>query len=448
MMNLLLWSVILSCLYVVVTAEEHVEQVGDRNSKLSIFQVVKFANSECSGGSGGSGARNGTCFTKAECTAVGGSSSGNCADGFGVCCIVTISTGQSASVNNSYLTLTSDITAGSHQYTVCPCSDDICRIKFDFIAFSLEGPFSGSGTKVGGGAEDTVAEAASYVNIGACGTDTFQIRTPSGRSSPLICGENANQHMIIDACGSECLTVDVGIGGTSTSTRKFDIRVMQYRCGDEQGGPPGCLQYYQNSSGKIRSFNFPDAAGGTAITHDYAIHLNNQHYKTCIRRANGMEVICYVPCTQNDGNDGGAAGEDVTNQPSFGLSITTSATEALAQTDTSCLTDYITIIFGNDSAEYTTANAHQDSVIDSSTYSTRYCGRHFHTNNNNAYADISVCSHAVPFEIAVDFDDTEICTTNTTPLVCEAKVLAIGDGGAGGILGFSLCYDQKTVPIA
>ena len=38
----------------------------------------------------GSSSRNGTCYTSAECTALGGASSGTCASGYGVCCICKI----------------------------------------------------------------------------------------------------------------------------------------------------------------------------------------------------------------------------------------------------------------------------------------------------------------------------------------------------------------------
>ena len=36
-----------------------------------------------------------------------------------------------------------------------------------------------------------------------------------------------NQHMILDTCGTECLTVDLGLGSdTSDTTRTLDIRVI------------------------------------------------------------------------------------------------------------------------------------------------------------------------------------------------------------------------------
>ena len=106
---------------------------------------------------------------RAECDNMGGTKDGTCADGFGICCIgiiwigndniigfidlclldiihdidfsiVTLSSGQSSSVNNSYIVhkSTSTLAAGIHHYTICPCSDDICRVKFDFTVRIME----------------------------------------------------------------------------------------------------------------------------------------------------------------------------------------------------------------------------------------------------------------------------------------------------------------------
>ena len=49
---------------------------------MSLFSVVRFANSFCYGSNG----LNGTCYTSAECTSLGGVAAGSCASGFGVCC--------------------------------------------------------------------------------------------------------------------------------------------------------------------------------------------------------------------------------------------------------------------------------------------------------------------------------------------------------------------------
>ena len=71
----------------------------------------------------------GTCFTADECTTKGGFSIGNCASGFGICCLFTISgtTGLTVSQNNTYIqnpsfpSVYTDTTALS--YTVNKCAD-------------------------------------------------------------------------------------------------------------------------------------------------------------------------------------------------------------------------------------------------------------------------------------------------------------------------------------
>ena len=52
-------------------------------SVLSVFQIVKFNNDACEAVDGTMG----TCYTAAECTNKGGEERGNCASGFGVCCV-------------------------------------------------------------------------------------------------------------------------------------------------------------------------------------------------------------------------------------------------------------------------------------------------------------------------------------------------------------------------
>merc|ERR1711944_182981 len=79
------------------------EQDGSPGKVLSFFNVVKFPNSLCKG----SGSRNGTCYTKEECTDRKGTASGSCADGFGVCCVITLGCGGKSSENNTYFVLAS-----------------------------------------------------------------------------------------------------------------------------------------------------------------------------------------------------------------------------------------------------------------------------------------------------------------------------------------------------
>merc|ERR1711997_195050 len=80
-------------------AEQQEAEESNREEKvLPIFQVVKFPNDVCKGSS-----RNGTCYTKEECSSKGGKNEGSCASGFGVCCVFSLSCGKSASENSTYI---------------------------------------------------------------------------------------------------------------------------------------------------------------------------------------------------------------------------------------------------------------------------------------------------------------------------------------------------------
>ena len=53
-------------------------------SDLSIVNIIKFENGPCNASSTG---LTGTCYTSKECLTKGGTASGSCASGFGVCCL-------------------------------------------------------------------------------------------------------------------------------------------------------------------------------------------------------------------------------------------------------------------------------------------------------------------------------------------------------------------------
>ena len=50
--------------------------------------------------------------------------------------------GGTSSLNQSYIVQASGTNTpqGQMTYTICPCSTDVCRIKFDFTQFMLAGP--------------------------------------------------------------------------------------------------------------------------------------------------------------------------------------------------------------------------------------------------------------------------------------------------------------------
>ena len=53
------------------------------SSVLSLFTIVSFKNDACVSGTG----NNGTCYSSSDCSKLGGTASGSCASGFGVCCL-------------------------------------------------------------------------------------------------------------------------------------------------------------------------------------------------------------------------------------------------------------------------------------------------------------------------------------------------------------------------
>lgn len=69
---------------------------------FSLFSIVQFPNYKCTAAS--SSATVGTCFTSSECSGKAGNADGNCAAGFGVCCVIsTTSCGATVSANTSYI---------------------------------------------------------------------------------------------------------------------------------------------------------------------------------------------------------------------------------------------------------------------------------------------------------------------------------------------------------
>ena len=112
-------------------------------SPVGLFSVVQFPNAACSGDSG----LTGTCLTASECTARAGSTDGNCAAGFGVCCLVVADTCQGSAIshNNTYVrnpgfpsVLASSTSAQTCSYNVEKMSDEnICQLRLDFQTVEL-----------------------------------------------------------------------------------------------------------------------------------------------------------------------------------------------------------------------------------------------------------------------------------------------------------------------
>jgi len=386
---------------------------------LSLFNVVKFQNDLCSGSK-----KNGTCYTKQECESKGGTESGDCAQGFGVCCVISLDCGAMSNDNNTYLerTTTTDLVGSSCSYEICPANSKICRIRYDFTSHTIANPALATVVAVAG----TVAGQAAGT-VGNCNVDSFTIANNGGASPPLICGYNDGQHMILDSDGAGCQDVVFQIGSSTGVTRKWDIVVTQHTCDEmdmTSAGPMGCLQYFTGSTGQLRSFNFPSNGMDTDGPVTAAVtHLNNQDYKICIRKEKDKKHICYsaVQATIASMAD---------KQGSFGLSVA-SAVIADSNVGSACNDDYLSFNGG----VYTSAIA----IIGAPTTAAvhRVCGR-FLATSAAAIAHVTVCSITTPFEVNVVFDGQELYQGGTASMAQLEEM----QGAPSGTLGFGLNFAQ------
>ncbi|TRY75197.1 hypothetical protein TCAL_10438, partial [Tigriopus californicus] len=80
-----------------------------------------------------------------ECTSRGGASVGSCANGFGICCAFALGCGDMSSENCTYLVQsTTSTVVNPCKFTICPANNDICRLRFDFTTFMINGPITAS----------------------------------------------------------------------------------------------------------------------------------------------------------------------------------------------------------------------------------------------------------------------------------------------------------------
>jgi len=414
-----------------VAQSSNVQNITDRDDRvLSVFNVVSFPNTAC----GALNGYNGTCFTASECEAKGGSASGACASSFGVCCVFTLTCGDSSSANNSYAKIDSysvSSDADPCTYTFCKTNSDVCKLRIDFDTMVLSSPTTYAAQTP---ATDTYLLGA---KMGDCTTDTLTVSNPGGAVPPTICGYNTGQHMWVPASDS-CNQIHIDIDtGSTTTTRKWQIKVTQYECGNMMMPEQECLQYHTASEGKIASFNWDTTATTIAASQT---HLSDQYYDICLRRARGYCSICYSPVISSttiaSSYGIGTSSDDATQKANIGSQCTGVTTFSSTETDQKGLGDYLEI------AALQTAPATATTIAGVS----RICGS-FWTATTSGTAHATTCSFATPFKVGVHFDGDE---TVFSPLTAakqtnnENQFLATSTGAGLGYNGFYLNYFQAT----
>jgi len=406
------------------------EDDQERSAKsLSVFNVVTFPNSAC----GASNGYNGTCYTSSECSSLGGTASGTCASSFGVCCVFSIACGGSSSANNSYAVISSYSTSTDSDpctYTFCPTNTDVCKLRIDFDTMVLTAP-----------ATVTAASAAVSITVGDCIYDTLTVSNPGGAVPPTICGYNTGQHMFVPA-SSQCNQINIDIDTlTTTTTRKWQIKVTQYECGNMMAPEQDCLQYLTASSGTIASFNWDTSASSVASSQT---HLSSQYYDICIRRARSYCSVCYSPYVSS-----------TTAASSFGVSATGPGPALLSSQGSLCtgVTTLNPAVASNSGfGDYLEIVALQPGTGSTATIGptgkNRICGTLFNAATPTA-VHATACSWSVPFKVGVHFDHDDAINAPPAPaynLVENDVTGTTGHSkGAGyGYSGFYLNYWQNS----
>jgi len=281
---------------------------AERDEKfLSVFQIVKFNNDACEAVDGTMG----TCYTAAECTSKGGEERGNCASGFGVCCVAVVDScdGGAVSLNNSYIVnpgfpnTVSDNTAttcsssrslrtsrqlsATYEWTISKAASDIEQIRFDFLYFETSEPSMGDCTN------DTIT---------ITGADPVTMKTlPSN-----LCGILTGSHLYVSVKTVDSIKLTINVA--TVAAQKWQILISHFDSSQvDYLAPRGCLQYYRQDSGIISTFN--NQAGQGEL-------LNNHMYSACIAQ---NDAFCDVSLTANNFELTGSSGM-CSDAVTFGLS--------------------------------------------------------------------------------------------------------------------------------
>ncbi|XP_077492336.1 uncharacterized protein LOC144103512 [Amblyomma americanum] len=260
--------------------KDYPDEAGNSTSRRSprwgFFNWVEFANEPCFSRNGFSG----VCLTSSECNLYGGVAMGRCAQGYGVCCQVSRSCGETISRNNSYFvdpvsvggSLTPDPNGLLCSVAVHKAQPGVCQLRLNLERFDVIGP--------------DVSPAS-----GTCSHDAFHVSGQDDNSRlPLICGINHGQHVYVNvgqSSGPVRLSMFLAPNATQ---RHWRIRVIQIPCGSQRVAPSGCLQYHEDPTGVISSFNYASGEVTSPGSDSGRLELgypNFQRYSICFRLAAG-----------------------------------------------------------------------------------------------------------------------------------------------------------------
>jgi len=236
----------------------------------------------------------------------------------------------------------------------------------------------------------------------AAATDKFAVVSSTNQVISPICGLNTGQHIYVEMGPGTTDTAQLGFTFDSTqttSTRSYEIKVSQIQCSNANRPPPGCLQYWTTTVGRITTFNFFQTAAASQQ------HLGSQDVTACVRRNQGYCCVQYTVC------EGVIGAFSLDSQVVGAASIVTQGLQ-----DTFCTADYVSI-----PSSSTTCTANNNNLF------TKYCGNNLGAGSTNVNQPICDCS--APFRV----------NFRTDGLVDAQSIVAIQSNRG-------VCLDYEQIP--
>ncbi|KAH8031737.1 hypothetical protein HPB51_020732 [Rhipicephalus microplus] len=241
--------------------------------------------------------RTGRCMSLPDCRFSRGTREGDCADGFGVCCIHEVRNNVETTVsNNSYFVqpgFPKPFTGGKNVSLTVLLPSSTCQLRLELEEFRLLPPVAGR-----------------------CLNDSMRVFVNGSDSYvPELCGHNAGQHVVLHFPENEehsLLSVSV-VTPKSGFERRWSVRIVLYSCGSKKLAQPGCLQHHGSCRGSFRSF---------AYTEEALHFVRALNYAVCIARPSWLQAISlkirtvsgYSPAAAtrrgDAGNDDGGVGAE------------------------------------------------------------------------------------------------------------------------------------------
>lgn len=331
------------------TLPESAEAGANREGKLfSVFEIVRFNNEACKGADD----KDGVCYTAAQCTDMGGTATGNCAMGFGVCCRILvdptcpsdITTASATIVNPGYPDDVNTATAGSCSSSSGAAGRVAPRIFFPTTTTTTTAAQT-SVTNVEVSGNDTMYRWAIYKAtptveqiridfvefdiappiVGGCTNESMTITGADAVTNKILpdklCGVLTGQHVYLSVkdLGTDFLTIEITL--SMNGTQEWEMLITQIE-GDATAdlAPRGCLQYFKEDAATFSSFNYDNGNG---------MLINDNQYSVCIM---DNDAYCDVALTAGGFDLTGTSGNCM-DKIAFGTNVycgTTFGTSGMA----------------------------------------------------------------------------------------------------------------------